>query len=323
MPIVPSTFAPHRWLANAHIQTVLPAVLPRQVKVAYTRERMELADGDFIDLDMIESGNSRCIVISHGLEGSSNDSYVARMASLFSNSRWDVVAWNYRGCSGEPNRLARSYHSGDTDDLALVIERASRSSRSVALIGFSLGGNLSLKFVGERPHHPGVVGAVGISAPVDLASSARKLDHDPGNRFYLRRLIRRLEQKIRAKALLFPDQVSLDALAGVRGFTELDDRFTAPLHGFRDASDYWSRSSARPLLPQIRVPALLLNSLDDPFLADGCFPHEEAIGSSFFTLENPAHGGHLGFIDQLTARYHWAERRTLEFLQNVSGQYTK
>jgi hypothetical protein len=233
MPVVQSRFAPPWWLANCHIQTILPAILPCRAPVGYARERLELADGDFLDLDSIETGSSRILVISHGLEGSSGDGYVMGLASVFAEAGWDVTAWNYRGCSGEPNRLARSYHSGDTDDLASVIEHVRRAGRAVALAGFSLGGNLTLKFVGERPDYPDIIGAVGISAPVDLASSARKLDQDRGNQFYLRRLIRRLEVKIRAKAVDFPHHVRVEALEGVKGFSELDDRFTAPLHGFR------------------------------------------------------------------------------------------
>ncbi len=317
MPVVQSRFAPPWWLANCHIQTILPAILPCRAPVGYARERLELADGDFLDLDSIETGSSRILVISHGLEGSSGDGYVMGLASVFAEAGWDVTAWNYRGCSGEPNRLARSYHSGDTDDLASVIDHVRRAGRAVALAGFSLGGNLTLKFVGERPDYPDIIGAVGISAPVDLASSARKLDQDRGNQFYLRRLIRRLEVKIRAKAVDFPHHVRVEALEGVKGFSELDDRFTAPLHGFRDAADYWSRSSARPFLSDIRIPALLLNALDDPFLAPACFPYPEAEASGLFSLETPTHGGHLGFIEGLRATYPWAARRTLEFLDRI------
>ncbi len=318
MPVVPSQFAPPWWLANCHTQTILPAILPCRAPVGYVRERLELADGDFLDLDSIETGASRVVVISHGLEGSSGDGYVRGVASAFAGAGWDVTAWNYRGCSGEPNRLARSYHSGDTDDLASVIDHVRQGWRAVALVGFSLGGNLTLKFVGERPDYPDVLGAVGISAPVDLASSALKLDQDRGNHFYLRRLIRRLEAKIRAKAVDFPNDVRVEALDGVKGFSELDDRFTAPLHGFRDAADYWSRSSARPLLSDIRVPSLLLNALDDPFLAPACFPYPEAEASGLFSLETPTHGGHLGFIDNLCATYPWAARRALAFLDQIS-----
>lgn len=317
MPVVQSTFAPPRWLANGHIQTILPAVWPRRMAVPYVRERLELDDGDFLDLDVLDAGHSRVAVISHGLEGSSGDVYVRSLATVLAGRGWDVVAWNYRGCSGEPNRLPRSYHSGDTDDLARVINHASRGGRRVALVGFSLGGNLSLKWAGERPAYPGVVAAVGISAPVDLASSAAKLDRHPANHVYLRRLIARLEKKIRAKAIRFPAHVRSSDLVGVHGFAELDDRFTAPMHGFRDARDYWTKSSARPFLPAIRVPALLLNALDDPFLAPECFPFPEAASSGSFSLETPSTGGHLGFIECAWARHHWAEWRVAEFLDEV------
>jgi predicted alpha/beta-fold hydrolase len=317
MPIVRPTFAPPRWLANGHIQTILPAVLPRCLVVPYSRERLELDDGDFLALDVLDGGHPRVVVISHGLEGSSRDAYVRGLASIVSGAGWNVVAWNYRGCGGEPNRLPRSYHSGDTDDLARVIERAVAGGRQAALVGFSLGGNLSLKFVGERPDHPSVIGAVGVSAPVDLASSAAKLDRDPANRIYLRRLIARLEIRVRAKAMRFPDRVRVADLEGMKGFTEFDDRFTAPMHGFRDAQDYWTRSSARPFLPFIRVPSLLLNALDDPFLAPACFPFDEAEASEWFCFEAPASGGHLGFVQTPWAKHHWAEFRIRQFLSEL------
>ncbi len=317
MPLVDSEFFPSRLLANPHVQTILPAILPRRVSVAFTRERLELPDGDFVDLDLAGPDAQRVVVISHGLEGSSADSYVRGTAALFANAGWRVVAWNYRGCSGEPNRLPRSYHSGDTPDLGRVIDWASARGQRVALIGFSLGGNLTLKFVGERSETSAVLGAVAISAPVDLADSARKLDGEASNRFYLGRLIRRLEHKIRDKAVRFPDHLRVEDLVGVRGFAELDGRFTAPLHGFRDADDYWTQSSARPFIPAIRVPALLINALDDPFLAGGCFPVAEAERSEVFHLETPAHGGHLGFVENLTAKFPWAERRALAFLEGI------
>lgn len=275
---------------------------------------MELDDGDFLDLDEWNVNADRTVILSHGLEGSSQDPYVAGMAALMAGQKWNVIAWNYRGCSGSPNRLSRSYHSGDTPDLQAVIARARQSVDRIALVGFSLGGNLTLKLVGSGIQDDSVLAAVAISAPVDLESSARKLDRNPANRIYLSRLIRRLESKIRNKALQFPAEIDVTRLKGVRGFSEFDDRFTAPMHGFRDAGEYWTRSSARQFLPQITIPSLLINAEDDPFLAPPCYPFPEAECSKAFHFEAPTHGGHLGFIDRLSAKFPWAERRTAEFL---------
>jgi predicted alpha/beta-fold hydrolase len=311
VPVIRSTFAPPFLLRGAHAQTLLGAVLPRGKSVRYARERLELADGDFVDLDWSRIGADRLVIISHGLESASSDSLTRGVVAAVNAAGWDALAWNFRGCSGEPNRLPRFYHSGETGDLAEVIARAARDHSRIALVGFSLGGNMTLKYLGEAPPHPGVCGAVAVSAPIDLASSARRLDAHSGNRFYLRRFLRKLAAKVEAKALHFPDAFDTRGLRGISSFAEFDDRFTARLHGFRDAADYWAQSSARPLLSRIGVPALLINALDDPFLAPESFPEPEALANAFLTLETPRHGGHLGFID---ARGSWLARRIVEFL---------
>ena len=311
MPVIHSTFAPPVLLRGAHVQTLLGAVLPRGKSVRYTRERLELADGDFVDLDWSRVGADRLVVISHGLESASSDSLTRGVIAAVNAAGWDALAWNFRGCSGEPNRLPRFYHSGETGDLAAVIARATCDHSRVALVGFSLGGNMTLKYLGEAPPHPAVCAGIAISAPIDLASSTRQLDAHSGNRFYLRRFLRKLAAKVEAKALHFPDAFDTHGLREIRSFAEFDDRFTARLHGFRDAADYWTQSSARPLLPRIGIPALLLNALDDPFLAPESFPEPEAQANAQFTLEMPRHGGHLGFID---ASGSWLERRIVQFL---------
>lgn len=317
MPVEPSNFTPSRLLGNGHVQTVLAGLLPRRVGVAFERERLELPDGDFLDLDRVNAGTDRTVVISHGLEGSSGDACVLGTAALFHERGWNVIAWNYRGCSGEPNRLPRAYHSGDTEDLAAVIARA--GTPVVVLVGFSLGGNLTLKYLGGAAVHPSVCGAVAVSAPVDLASSARAIDRHWANRVYLNRLLGRLMRKIRCKARQFPDRAEFSNLTGVCGFHVFDDRFTAPLHGFASGAEYWARCSAKPVLLDIRVPTLLVNALDDPFLTPECFPFEEARQNGSFFLEAPRHGGHLGFLDSLDRPFTWIERRIVEFLESGSA----
>ena len=287
--------------------------------VAYQRERLELDDGDFLDLDWLPSGSRRLAILSHGLEGSSRDAVMRGMAAALHRAGWDVLAWNYRGCSEEMNRLARLYHSGETTDLATVVDHAARRFPIVALVGFSLGGNLVLKYLGEARPHPTVVGAVAVSPPVDLAASARALDRRRANRIYLRRLIASLVRKVKAKARHFPERIDASHARGIHGFEDFDGRFTAPVHGFRNAEDYWTKCSSRQFLPAINVPALILSAQDDPFLTAESFPYVEAEQSARLSLEAPETGGHLGFVDSWNSGQTWAEGRVIEFLTSAAA----
>jgi predicted alpha/beta-fold hydrolase len=317
MPLIRSSFHPPPLLRNGHLQTILGAVLRRRMDAGFERERLELPDGDFLDLRWLRRGSDRLAILSHGLEGSADDGCMRGMAVALRKAGWDALAWNYRGCGSEPNRLARFYHSGETADLETVVRHgASRGYSRIALIGFSLGGNLTLKYLGEAPPHPTVVAAAAISAPIDLAASADVLDQYWGNRIYLRRFMRRLLAKVEAKAVRFPDKFDVRGCRSIRSFQQFDDRFTAPLHGFRDAADYWARSSALQFLPRITVPALLVSALDDPFLAPSCFPMAEAEHNAAVYLEAPRSGGHLGFLDLRHGFQPWTESRVPEFLQN-------
>jgi predicted alpha/beta-fold hydrolase len=313
MPVIRSQFNPPWLLSNAHVQTVLPAI-SRRPRVVYQRERLELPDGDFLDLDWLPAASERLAILSHGLEGSSRDAAIHGMASSLHRSGWNVLAWNYRGCGGELNRLPRLYHSGETGDLAVVVEHAARRFSRLALIGFSLGGNLVLKYLGEAPPHEAVACAAALSAPVDLAATARALDQRRLNRMYLRRLIASLVCKVKAKAKHFPERIDASKTRGILGFEDFDGRFTAPVHGFRDAIDYWTKCSSRQFLSAITVPTLVLSARDDPFLTFDCFPFAEAEASTRLFLEAPETGGHLGFFSSLICDQTWAERRVVEFL---------
>jgi len=311
MPAIASTFSPPFALRNGHIQTILGAILPRRGVPPCAEERLELPDGDFVDLDWMRSGHRRAAILSHGLEGNSRNSDIRGLAGALNACGWDALAWNFRGCSSEENRLARFYHSGETLDLAAVIAHAAKRYADLALVGFSLGGNMTLKYLGEGPSHPAIRAAVAVSVPIDLASSARALDRRRSNRIYLGRFMKSLISKVEAKAIRFPAEIDLSGIRSIRSFAEFDDRYTARIHGFRDAEDYWAQSSARQFLPGIRVPTLLVNALDDPFLTPESFPFPEAETSPRLFLECPANGGHLGFVD---ARGFWITRRIPEFL---------
>jgi predicted alpha/beta-fold hydrolase len=317
MPVLASGFRPPALLRNGHIQTILPVLLPRRLNIAFTRERLELEDGDFLDLDWARTFGSRLAILSHGLEGCSGNRYILGMATALYATGWDVLAWNLRGCGEEMNRLPRSYHSGETGDLGAVIRLASTKYSQIALIGFSLGGNLTLKYLGEGTAHPAVIGAAAVSVPVDLAACARALDQRWSNRIYLRRFINSLIAKVEAKALKFPDQVKAISNRRIRTFQEFDDRYTAPIHGFRDASDYWNKSSARQYLDQIAVPTLLINARNDPFLSPECFPYAEAEQNPCLYFEAPQSGGHVGFVDLVNGFEPWFERRVAEFIASL------
>ena len=320
MPLITvSTYKHPFYLFNGHIETIVPSAF-RQVDVKYRRERLELQDGDFLDLDWLKKGSKKLVIISHGLEGSSERHYSMGMAKYFSEREWDAVAWNCRSCSGEMNRLPRFYHHGATEDLKAVIERAKGFGYScIALVGISMGGSLSLKYTGENVDNlpSQLKGVVAFSVPCHLGSSARELDK-PGKRFYLNRFLKKLEKKIKAKSLLFPGIISSDRFDQIRSFEEFDNRYTAPLHGFRDAADFYERASSLPHLSKIRIPALIVNALNDPFLPKECFPYDIAERSEFVFLETPRRGGHTGFT--LAGKMeNWMEVRVFEFLNEVCG----
>ncbi len=323
MPLVaPSTYVPPRVLRDGHALTVFPTLSRRVPAVAYRRERIDTPDGDFLDLDWSRVGASRVAVVSHGLEGSSSRSYVLGMVRALNRRGWDVVAWNFRGCSGEVNRRLRFTHSGASDDLATVLTAALAGGdyRGWALVGFSLGGNLTLKLLGEDPDRlpPGGLGAVAFSVPCDLRDAAEAMA-SRANRFYMRRFLSDLSARMERMRGLFPGRVPGGDVDSMRTFREFDDRFTAPLHGFADAVDYWTRSSSRQFLLRIRIPTLLVNARDDPFLGPGCFPEAEAQASVVFHLEAPERGGHVGFVRFGGDGEYWSEQRAGEFLDAVAG----
>lgn len=245
---------------------------------------------------------------------------MAGMARALTSQGWDVISWNFRGCSEEPNRLMRTYHSGATEDLHAVVEHGIRRGgyATIGVLGFSLGGNLTLKYLGELgEHHDRVQVGMAISVPCDLRGAAERLD-SPDRRFYLRRFINSMRRRMAEKERQFGSRFPSDAARPCRTFREFDDQFTAPLHGYRDASDYWERCSANRFLEAIRIPTLILNACDDPFLSAGCYPIELARNHPWVHLETPQGGGHVGFVaGTLGSPLYWAERRAVEFFERI------
>jgi predicted alpha/beta-fold hydrolase len=307
---------------HAHLATSLPTLLRRVDGVNWRRQRISLVDGDFLDLDFSHEGppgDQPTVVLCHGLEGNTGRQYMLGMARAFAGAGWQVVGMNYRGCSGEPNRRAFSYHSGATEDLREVLDQlAGTGHRVAALVGFSLGGNLILKYLGEDPagRHDDLRAAVVFSVPIDLADGERQLRRR-ANVFYRRRFLRKLIAKTEQKAEMFPDQIDRDRLARVRNLWDFDEFFTGPLSGYAGAEDYYRRCSSRQFLPRITLPTLLVSAQDDPFLGPRCYPVEEAEASSCFHLEMPRHGGHVGF--RLPGGLYYSEQRAVAFVQSVVG----
>lgn len=313
------------WLPGGHAQTLLPALMRSGRDPGYVRERIKLPDGDFVDLDWLTRSAPDLVILTHGLEGSSNSPYMRRMARALRrvNPGPDILAMNLRGCSGETNRSHRFYHSGETEDLRFVIEHVAQRYDRLALVGFSLGGNMILKYLGKAPDrvHPRITASVAFSVPCHLASSAEVLAR-PGNRIYMFRFLRSLTAKVRDLERRHPGTIDLSGLKDMRTFAEFDHRFTAPLHGFKGADDYWTRSSSRQFLSAIRVPTLLVNARNDPFLSPECFPEMKDIGNPMVTAEYPSTGGHIGFPGSRESGMGWKETRVLLFLQSIVQRTT-
>ncbi|MCB2379668.1 alpha/beta fold hydrolase [Hymenobacter sp. BT635] len=321
MPIIShSRYQPPFYMFNGHIQTIVPSLWRSVPDVRYQRERIETPDGDFLDLDwsrQTTTPTDTLAIVSHGLEGDAGRPYVRGMVRALKRAGLDALAWNYRSCSGEMNRLVRSYHLGDTDDLDFVVRYALATGRyrRIFLTGFSAGGNVTLKYLGENPGRvpQEVARAAVFSVPTDLKSSSYQISK-PENRIYLARFLKSLRAKMRQKAELLPGQIDVANLELLRDFPQFDDRFTAPMHGFKSADDYYEQSSSGRYLATIAIPTLLVNAENDPFLAPSCFPRDVAAASEFVFLETPPEGGHVGFAEGTPDGEYYSERRAVEFL---------
>lgn len=316
MPLVAkSSYRAPWYLLNGHLETIVPSMVRKIEGVTYDRERLELSDGDFIDLDWLANKSNKLVIIAHGLEGNSDRHYSKGMAKYFFQRGWNALAWNCRSCSGEMNRLPRFYHHGATEDLAELIAHAiaKKQFETIVLVGFSMGGSMTLKYLGEQRELPKEIKAgVVFSVPCHLGSSAKELDK-PSKKFYLNRFLKKLGKKIKVKSELFPDFISHNGYEAITTFEEFDNRYTAPLHGFKNADDFYQRASSLNYLSTITTPTLLVNALNDPFLPRLCFPTEIAKDHSHLFLETPERGGHTGFT-LAGKKENWMEVRAFEFI---------
>ncbi|MGZ8203814.1 MAG: hydrolase [Burkholderiales bacterium] len=317
MPVATSSYRAPRWLPGGHVQTLYAALLAPRPRVTYRRERWDTPDGDFIDLDWVEEigDDLPLIVLFHGLEGSSTSHYAHALMAYARDSGWRGLVVHFRGCSGEPNRLPRAYHSGDSGEIDWIVRRLkSRQPGPLYAVGVSLGGNALLKWLGEtgRDAIPLVAAAASVSAPLDLMAAGDTLGCGV-NMIYTRAFLSTLKRKSLEKLERHPKLYDPERVRDARTLREFDDVVTAPLHGFRDTDDYWTRSSSKPWLEHIAVRTLVLNARNDPFLPASALPSADHV-SSAVTLEQPDEGGHAGFvIGAPPGRLDWLPRRIIDF----------
>ena len=319
MPLVNSTYNPPLFFKNGHLSTIYSGLVRKVEDLDQIRVRITLPDSDFLDTDWsyASSTSKKLVIIIHGLEGSSKRAYMKGSAKALTQSGYDICAINLRGCSGTANKLFRSYHSGATEDLHAVIEHVLQLDKyqNIYLHGFSLGGNLLLKYLGEKRELPTEIkGAVAISVPCQLADSLHQLLQFK-NALYAKRFKGNLIIKLKQKQQLFPDLISDPDIENIKTLKDFDDFYTSRAHGFTDAMDYYAKSSSLQFLENIGVPTLIINALNDSFLGSECYPIEIAKQHSSLFLEMPKYGGHVGFYGNDNFTY--TERRTLEFLDNI------
>ena len=323
-PFVPRPFHPARWLPGAHAQTIAGKYVRPKTGVAYRRERFDTPDGDFLDLDfaVVEGkpdlpADAPVVVVIHGLEGSAQSGYVLETCRAAYEHGMRALAMNFRSCSGEPNRTRRFYHAGETGDLAFVLDTLAARYPAAPLggVGFSLGANVLLKYLGERGDASRIRAAAAISIPFDLNSGSEKLNQSFVGRAYMGIFIRSLRRKFNDKLHLIGDAVDAEAVLRSRSFRDFDDAATARLHGFRDVDHYYESQSSKHFLRGIRVPTLLVHALDDPFVDESRIPYSAIESNPHLTRVFTGAGGHVGFIaGSPWAPRFWAEGEAARFL---------
>lgn len=305
------TFKPAWWLRNRHLQTIWPTLCRRPVKnIQLTRERFELPDGDFVDLDWVgQDRHSPIVVILHGFEGSIDSAYAKGMLRAVTNEGWRGLFMHFRGCSGEPNRLPKSYHSGETSDVDTVINtiRKREPNTPIAAVGFSLGGNILLKWLGETNSNNPLKAAIAISVPFELHKAAEKISQG-FSRLYELYMLRCVQKRLEYKFQQLPPPITLPPFSKLKTIREFDDKVTAPLHGFSGVQEYYNYSSSRQYLNKIQVPTLLVQAKDDPFMTEAVIPDQNEL-SEHVKLEVTDTGGHVGFV---SGKFPWSAEYWLE-----------
>ena len=325
--LIKTTFKPAWWLNNAHLQTLYPALMRKMSPPPGSRrERLITPDNDFIDIDWCGEGNQPLIILLHGLTGSSQSGYIKGLQIALLTEGFRSVALNFRGCSGEYNRSARCYHSGETEDIHFLYQtlRQREPETPFAAVGFSLGGNVLLKWLGEQGNKLSLFAAIAVSVPLVLSACATKLDNG-FSKIYRENLLRDLKHHVLAKQRYleklgkFQEANRIERLGDlsrIKSFWQYDDQVVARLHGFKNVQDYYHRSSSRQFLKSIAVTTLLIQAIDDPFMTEDVLPDLDELSSSIY-LEITQGGGHVGFVaGEIPFKPdYWLERRIPEFLK--------
>jgi len=326
MPVIKSQYESPWWLANGHVQTLLQLGRRLSSPLPTEHREVDLPDGDFVDVQIARPESAvksrRVAVVTHGLEGSASSIQSRALAMHLRQQGWEVWSWSFRSCSGRHNRLPVIYHSACTPDLHAVLQAALSEGEPgqtlAALVGYSLGGNLILRYLGEQAGSldSRVIGAAVYSVPVDLTEAAAFLDlPTPVCTFYRESFLRSLRARVRWRQPFLPEGLPYDRLDDLHTFHDFDDAFTAPLHGFPDALTYYAQASSKSLLHAITVPSLLVSAADDPLLPPSCYPWSVAENSDMLQLEVAVHGGHCGFFPVWPWQPFWIERRVAAFLR--------
>ncbi|CAM4121651.1 YheT family hydrolase [Zobellia nedashkovskayae] len=319
MPVLASDYNPTFIFKNGHLSTVYSGLFRRIEGLEQQRERLELADGDFIDLDWSYSKtkSEKVVILLHGLEGNAQRPYITGSAKAFNVVGIDACAVNFRGCSGETNRLFRSYHSGATEDLDAVVQSILKKKKytEIYIKGVSLGGNMAMKYAGEeRVLAPEIKAVIGVSVPCDLHSSLKEL-MSTKNYLYSKRFKKHLVEKLYPKQKIFPDNISLSDISSIRTLKDFDDIYTSRAHGFKNALDYYEKCSCRQFLSNIKIPSLIINAKNDSFLGEECYPYSEAEKNPNLYLRVPEFGGHVGFI--APSNIYYSEKTAIKFIQDM------
>ncbi|WP_442266279.1 YheT family hydrolase [Tenacibaculum sp. ZS6-P6] len=325
MPLLKNQLTTSFPFRNPHVNTIYKFFTTKE-KADYKRVRINTWDNDFIDLDFLPNNSFSLIVLIHGLEGSSQSSYMVSTANYLNNLGYDVVCVNLRSCSGEDNNILKTYHAGKTDDVHFILKYLEEyyDYQNIILGGFSLGGNLTLKYLGEYEEQiPSIVkGGIAVSVPIDLTSSQAELSKLK-NKLYMQEFLRTLKAKVNLKAQKFegynPDKKLIAKASSFRDFEEI---YTAPVFGFDSPEDYWEKASSKPYLKLINHKTLLINAKDDSFLSLECYPYEIAEKSSNFFLLTPKYGGHVGFVSSFNDQSYWIEKQFVNFIQNELNIYS-
>lgn len=316
MPIIPSIYRPPAYLFNGQLQTIAPFFGVKEDHTLYQTEKLELPDGDFLELDWIRGGHDRLMMICHGLEGNSRSHYVQQMAVHFSALGWDILAMHARSCGREMNRLPVLYHGGSTSDVDAVVSKYADQYNSSVLVGFSLGANMLLNFV-ARHHSPANIRAIAaFSVPCDLHKSEQKIDRFI-NRVFAKKFLTKLKNKVRKLEAHHPGIFDVNALDSMTSIQTFNANFTAPFCGFNSVEDFYANGSCLNSLSKINIPTLVMNAQNDPFLSDTSYPIALANTSDYVFLDMPKRGGHSAFPTTITES--WMPNRLEKFLSEVIG----